>query len=360
MFPDPRDQAKAIGVYSFVASAGGSIGLLAGGALTQAISWHWIFFVNVPVGVVTALLALRMVEDRPGIGRRAGADLPGALVLTAGLMLGVYTILQVGEWGWGSARTLALGGASLALLAAFVARQARVATPLMPLRLFRSRNVSGANVVMGLWAVGMFSMFFLGALYMQRILGYDALQVGLAFLPVTVVMGAGSLRLSGPLNVRFGPRATLIPSLVAIGAGLLLFTRAPVDGSYVVDVVPGMLLLGLGGGLSFNPLLLAAMGDVETTEAGLASGLVNTTQMMGGALGLAVLASLAASRTSHLLASGDDAVTALNGGYHAAFLVGAALAAVGCVLALLLIRPVMAAQHEHAPPLKPVEERSAA
>jgi EmrB/QacA subfamily drug resistance transporter len=343
MFPDPREQAKAIGVYSFVASAGGSIGLLAGGALTQAISWHWIFFVNVPVGVVTALLALRLVEERPGIGRRAGADLPGALVLTAGLMLGVYTILQVGEWGWGAARTLALGDVSLALLAAFVARQARVATPLMPLRLFRSRNVCGANVVMGLWAVGMFGMFFLGALYMQRVLGYDALQVGLAFLPVTVVMGAGSLRLSEPLNVRFGPRATLIPSLMAIGAGLLLFTRAPVDGSYVVDVLPVMLLLGAGAGLAAPSLMTLAMSGATESDAGLASGLVNTTVQVGGAIGLAVLATLAGERTGSELAAGAGQAAALNAGFHLAYLIGAALVGVALVVALTVLRPERAA-----------------
>jgi EmrB/QacA subfamily drug resistance transporter len=209
-FPDPRDQAEAIGVYGFIASAGGSIGLLAGGALTQAINWHWIFFVNVPVGVATALLAIRFVENRPGIGVAAGADLPGAAALTAGLMLGVYAILEVEEHGWGSTHTLVPGAVAIVLLAGFVVRQARIASPLMPLRLFRSRNVAGANAVMALWAVGMFGMFFLGALYMQRILGYDALEVGVAFLPVTVVMGTLSLRLSGPLNLRFGARATLI------------------------------------------------------------------------------------------------------------------------------------------------------
>ena len=225
MFPEPRAQAKAIGVYGFVASAGGSIGLLAGGVLTQAISWHWIFFVNLPVGLVTAILARRLVEDRPGVGLKAGADLPGAVLLTAGLMLGVYTILQVEGHGWTSAHTLGLGAVALALLAAFVVRQGRVANPLMPLRLFRSRNVSGANVVMALLVVGMFGMFFLGALYLQRILGYDALEVGLAFLPATVVMGTMSLRYSERLNTRYGPRTTLIGSLVSIGLGLLLFAR---------------------------------------------------------------------------------------------------------------------------------------
>ena len=230
MFPEPREQAKAIGVYGFVASAGGSIGLLAGGALTDAINWHWIFFVNLPIGVATAFLALRLVDDHEGIGLKAGADLRGALLLTGGLMLGVYTILEVGEQGWTSTQTLALGGVSLALIAAFIVRQARIDNPLVPLRIFRSRHVSGANAVQALLVVGMFGMFFLGALYMQQILGYSALEVGLAFLPATVVMGVMSLRVSGPLTMRFGPLATLIPSLVAIGAAMVLFSGTPVDG----------------------------------------------------------------------------------------------------------------------------------
>jgi EmrB/QacA subfamily drug resistance transporter len=353
MFPEPGDQAKAIGVYSFVASAGGSIGLLAGGVLTEAINWHWIFFVNVPVGAATALLAIRLVEDRPGIGVRAGADLPGAVLLTAGLMLAVYTILQVEEQGWGSARTLGLGGVSIALLAAFVARQARVPNPLTPLRLFRSRNVAGANVVMALWAVGMFGMFFLGALYMQRILGYGALEVGLAFLPVTVAMGTLSLRFSGPLNMRFGPRATLIPSLVCIAAGLLLFARAPVDGGYVTDILPVMVLLGLGAGLAAPSLMTLAMSGATESDSGLASGLINTTVQVGGAIGLAVLATLATERTDGRLAAGVGADAALNSGYHLANLIGAALVVVAIVVAVGVLRSEReaAAAHDAAPAL---------
>jgi EmrB/QacA subfamily drug resistance transporter len=251
MFPEPREQAKAIGVYGFVASAGGSIGLLAGGILTQAIDWHWIFFINVPLGVATALCAIRLIEDGEGIGLRNGADIPGAAMLTVGLMLGVYTILQVDQAGWGSAKTLLLGGLSVGLVVAFVARQDRIANPLMPLRLFRSREVSGANTVQALLVVGMFGMFFLGALYLQQVLGYDALEVGLAFLPATVAMGITSLRFSEPLTTRFGPVRTLLPGLVAVGGALLLFARAPVHAGYVVDVLPPMVLLGLGAGLAF-------------------------------------------------------------------------------------------------------------
>jgi EmrB/QacA subfamily drug resistance transporter len=337
-FPEPREQAKAIGVYGFVASAGGSIGLLAGGALTQAINWHWIFFVNVPVGVATALLAIRFVEDRPGIGLGKGADLAGAALLTAGLMLGVYAILGVEDHGWGATRTLALGGVSIGLLAGFVARQARIANPLMPLRLFRSRNVAGANVVMALWAVGMFAMFFLGALYMQLILGYDALEVGLAFLPVTVVMGTLSLRFSAPLIMRFGPRATLLPSLACIAAGLLLFARTPVDGRFLIDILPVTVLLGLGAGLAAPSLMTLAMSGATESDAGLASGLVNTTVQVGGAIGLALLATFASERTEGLVAQGEPQAAALNAGFHVAYLIGAALVAVAFVVAFVALR----------------------
>ena len=332
-FREPREQAKAIGVYSFVASAGGSIGLLAGGGLTQAVSWHWIFFVNLPIGIATALLALRVVERDEGVGIERGADLPGAALVTSALMLGVYTILEAGSHGWGSLHTLGLGAVSLALLFAFVARQARVANPLMPLRLFRSRNVAGANAVQALFVAGMFGMFFLGALYLQRVLGYDALEVGLAFLPVTLVIGTLSLGFSERLNTRFGPKATLLPSLVLIVAGLVLFARAPVGGDYVTDVLPGMVLLGLGAGVSFPSLMTLAMSGATPSDAGLASGLVNTTLQVGGAIGLAVLATLATTRTQHLLSAGDGSAAALTGGYHLAFIIAAGLVVAALVVA---------------------------
>jgi EmrB/QacA subfamily drug resistance transporter len=354
MFPEPREQAKAIGVYGFVASAGGSIGLLAGGALTEAINWHWIFFINIPVGIVTAFLATRLVADSPGIGLKAGADLPGAVLLTGGLMLGVYTILQVSEQGWGSTRTLGLGALSIALLAAFVARQARVANPLMPLRLFRSRNVSGANVVIALLVVGMFGMFFLGALYLQRILGYSPLEVGLAFLPSTVVMGTMSLKLSGPLAMRYGPKAILLVSLASIGVGLLLFALTPVDATYATQVMPATIFIGIGAGLGFPSLMGLAMSGATPSDSGLASGLINTSVQVGGAIGLAVLATLASERTSTLRAGGDSVNDALNGGFHLAYLIGAALVGVAFVAALTVLRsgnPAAAGHHaEHRRP----------
>jgi EmrB/QacA subfamily drug resistance transporter len=353
MFPEPREQAKAIGVYGFVASAGGSIGLLAGGALTEAINWHWIFFVNLPVGVATAILAVRLIDPRPGLGLRAGADLPGAVLLTSGLMLGVYTILEAGEQGWASAQTLGLGGVSIALLAAFLVRQGLIAQPLMPLRLLASRQVAGANAVQALMVAGMFGMFFLGALYLQEILGYDALGVGLAFLPATVVMGAMSLRFSGPLAMRFGPQGTLLPSLLFIGAGLLLFARTPVDGSYVADVMPPMVLIGLGAGLGFPALMTLAMSGATPSDSGLASGLVNTSVQVGGAVGLAVLATLATERTGSLRADGESAAAALNGGYHLAYLIGAGLVGVAFVVAIVAFFTQRPGKQEQAHRAKP-------
>jgi MFS family permease len=338
MFPEPREQAKAIGVYTFVAVAGGSIGLLAGGVLTEAINWHWIFFVNLPVGLATALFAIRLVPDREGIGLAAGADIPVAALLTGGLMLGVYTILGVSEEGWGSTQTLALGAVSVALLVAFVARQARVANPLMPLRLFRSPNVAGANLVQALLVVGMFGMFFLGALSMQQILGYDALQVDLAYLPMTLVMGAMSFRFTGQLNLRFGPLATLVPAMVLVVAGLLLLARTPVDATYGVDLLPAMILIGLGAGLGFPSLMTLAMSGATASDSGLASGLVNTSVQVGGAIGLAVLATFATERTDGLLADGESAASALNSGYHLAYLIGAGLVIVAIATAVSVLR----------------------
>jgi len=346
MFPEPREQGRAIGVYTFVAVAGGSIGLLAGGALTEAINWHWIFFINLPVGVATALFALRLVASDEGIGIGRGADLPGAALLTGGLMIGVYAILEVSERGWGSTQTLVLGGAALALLATFLARQARIANPLMPLRIFRSRNVAGANLIQALLVVGMFGMFFLGALYFQRILGYDPLEVGLAFLPTTIVMATMSFRITAGLNMRFGPRATLLPGIAIIGVGILLFARTPVDASYLVDILPPIALFGLGAGLAFPSLMMLAMSGATPSDSGLASGLVNTSVQVGGAIGLAVLATLATSRTDALLADGEALSAALNAGYHQAYLVGAVLVGAAFVVALTVLEPPERAQAE--------------
>src|SRR5215213_3438499 len=350
MFPEPREQAKAIGVYGFVASAGGTIGLVAGGVLTDLINWHWIFFVNVPIGLATALFALRLVESRPGIGIGEGADVPGAVLVTAGLMLAVYTILGVEEHGWTSAQTLILAAVSIALVAAFVLRQARIPKPLMPLRLFQSRNVSGANVVMALLVVGMFGIFFLGALYMQLVLNYSPLEVGLAFLPGSLLMGVLSLGFTDKLNMRFGPRRVLIAGLGLLFVAMLLFARTPVDGNYIVDVFPTMIIFGAGAGVAFPALMMLAMSGATPSDAGLASGLVNTTGQVGGAIGLALLATISTERTDSLLDSGESMAAALNGGFHVAYLIGAALAVVAILAAVAVLRSEkpMAAAHGEA------------
>jgi EmrB/QacA subfamily drug resistance transporter len=344
MFPEPKEQARAIGAFAFVASAGGAIGLLAGGVLTQTINWHWIFFVNVPFGIVTGLFALRLVERDGGAGLGSGTDVIGALTVTAALMLGVYAIVEpAARYGWTDPATLAFGAASVTLLAVFVVHELRTAQPLVPMRIFRSRNVVGANLIQVAGAAGMFGIFFLGSLYLKGVLGYNALGIGLAFLPTTVLMGALSVRYTEPLVSRFGARPVVITGLALITAGLVLFTRAPVDGQYLRDVLPVVSLLGIGAGLAFPSLMTLAMSGVTGADAGLASGLVNTTAQVGSALGLAVLATLSASRTRTLGGAGHDAKTALVGGYHLAFWVAAALVAAAAVIARTVLQPIAVA-----------------
>jgi EmrB/QacA subfamily drug resistance transporter len=347
MFPEPREQAKAIGVFAFVASAGGAVGLLVGGVLTQSISWHWIFFVNVPIGIAAAVLAGRLIDADRGIGFGDGADVPGAVLITGSLMLGVYTIVNpAAELGWGAGRTLALGALSLVLLAAFVAREATARNPLVPLRIFRSRNVTGANLIQVLSVAGMFGMFFLGALYVQRILDYDALETGLTFLPATILMGILSVRYTDRLVMRFGARTMVLAGLALFMAGLALFTQAPVDGDYVSHVLPVMVLLGIGAGLCFPALMTLAMSGATPSDAGLASGLINTTAQVGGALGLAVLATLSASRSNELIGDGESTAAALTSGYHLAFGIGAALVVVAIAVAVTLLEPERRATKE--------------
>ena len=347
MFPEPREQAKAIGVYAFVASAGGSVGLLAGGVLTQSINWHWIFFVNVPIGIGTMLFARRLLDKDEGIGFGEGADIPGAVLITSALMLGVYTIVKpAADYGWGAGRTLGLGALSLLLLAAFIAREATARNPLIPLRIFRSRNVTGANLIQVLSVAGMFGMFFLGALYLRRVLGYDALEIGLAFLPVTIAMGSMSIRYSERLITRFGARALLPPGLALIALGLAWFARAPVSANYLIDVLPSMVLLGTGAGMCFPALMTVAMSGATQSDAGLASGLVNTTAQVGGALGLAVLATLSTSRSDKLLAQGKSTAVALTSGYHMAFWIATALVLAGIAVSVTVLRPQAAASEQ--------------
>ncbi|CUJ87920.1 MFS transporter [Achromobacter xylosoxidans] len=338
LFTEAGERARAMGVYGFVCAGGGSLGVLLGGLLTSKLSWHWIFLVNIPIGVAVYALCLRLLPAARGAAGGGRLDVAGALTVTASLMLAVYAVVNGNEAGWTSAQSLGLLGAAALLMALFLAIEARVAEPLMPLALFRLRNVATANVVGVLWAAGMFAWFFVSALYMQLVLGYDAMQVGLAFLPANLIMAAFSLGLSAKLVMRFGIRGPLATGLLMAALGLALFARAPVDGHFAADVLPGMLLLGLGAGIAFNPMLLAAMSDVEPGQSGLASGVVNTAFMMGGALGLAVLASLAAARTAALAGAGAAPVAALAGGYRMTFLAGAVIAAVAAALAAALVR----------------------
>jgi EmrB/QacA subfamily drug resistance transporter len=347
LFTEPAERAKAMGVFGFVAAGGGSIGVLLGGILTDALNWHWIFLVNLPIGVAVFALCLILLPAGRGQVAAGRLDVAGAVTVTASLMLAVYAIVNGNGQGWTSTRTIGVLAASAALLALFLAIEARISAPLVPLGLFRLRNIAISNVVGVLWAAAMFAWFFLSALYLQLVLGYSPLQVGLSFLPANLIMGCFSLGLSAKLVMRFGIRPPLASGLALAAVGLLLFARAPVDGSFLVDVFPSMILLGLGAGMAFNPVLLAAMSDVEESEAGLASGVVNTSFMMGGALGLAILASLAASRTDSLAAAGDGPLTALTGGYHAAFLAGAVFALTAAAAGATLLRAEMpAAVHE--------------
>jgi len=338
MFPQQPEQARAFGVYSFVASAGASIGLLAGGILTHAISWHWIFFVNVPIGLVSIVLSVRLIYSDRGIGLRSGADVIGATLVTAALMLGVFTIVDTSQVGWASAQTVGLGALSILLLAGFVVRQLTARSPLLPLRVFRPRNVWGANLVQLLMVAGLLGFFFMNSLYMQRVLGLNPLQIGVAFLPVAVTIGILSVGLSARLTTRFGARRVLLPALIVVGAGLALYIRLPVRSSYFADLLPGMLLLGVGAGLVFPALATLAMSSATESDSGLASGLLNTTAQVGGALGLAVLATLAAAQTQSLRALGESVPEALTGGFRMVFGISAALLVAALLIAVIVLR----------------------
>ena len=338
LFTEPGDRAKAMGIYGFVCAGGGSIGVLLGGLLTNAFNWHWIFLVNLPIGIVVYALCIALLPDARGQAHGERLDVAGAVTVTTALMLAVYAIVNGNEAGWTSMQTTGQLAAAVILLAIFLGIEARVRDPLMPLALFRLRNVATSNVVGMLWAAAMFAWFFISALYMQLVLGYSPLQVGLAFLPANLIMAAFSLGLSARLVMRFGVRRPLAVGLLPASAGLMLFALAPVQGNFIVHVLPGMVLLGVGAGMALNPVLLAAMSDVAPSESGLASGLVNTSFMMGGALGLAVLASIAAMRTNNLLASGANASVALNAGYHLAFFFGAIFAASAGLIGAIFLR----------------------
>ena len=338
LFPKPDEQAKAFGVFSFVASAGAAVGLLAGGMITQAVSWHWIFFVNVPLGVVTAVASARLLASDRGIGIGRGADVVGAVLVTAALMLGVYTIVESSVYGLGSLHTIVFGAMALALLGAFIVRQALASNPLLPLGVFASRKLSASNVVQALMTAAFFGFFFMGSLDLERVLGYGPMAIGLAFLPVAVVMAVFSIRFSAQLITRFGPVPVLGAGQAVVAVALAMLGFGPTNANYLVYLLVPLALLGLGGGLSFPSLTIIAMSDVRPADAGLASGILNTTGQVGGALGLAVLATLAGSRTLTLVHEGAGSAAALAGGYHLAWLVGAGTVVITLALAMTVLR----------------------
>ncbi|WP_229075836.1 MFS transporter [Actinoplanes sp. DH11] len=337
IFTGPAERATAIAVFSFTGAVGASLGQVLGGVLTDVLSWPWIFFINVPIGVATIVLARRVLPADRGAGLAAGADVLGAALVTSGLMLGIYTVVQVEHHGWLAAHTLGLGAVALALLAGFIARQATARTPLMPLRILRSRTVAGANLAQILTLAGMFAFQVIVALHMQKVLGYTALQTGLAMLPAAVGVGVVSLAVSAPLSRRLGARVVLLAGLTLLITAMVLLSRIPVDARYVTDLLPAMLLIS-GGGLVLPALATLGMSGAGPDDAGLASGLFNTTQQVGMAIGVAVLSTLAASRTGHLLTGGAGEAAALTAGHRLAFGIATGLLTTSFLIGVTVLR----------------------
>src|SRR5256714_4731198 len=363
-FPGASEQARAMGMFAFVSAGGGSIGLLAGGALTQSLDWHWIFFVNIPIGVLTFILGWALISENEGIGLSGGVDVAGSILMTAAAMLGAFAIVKSTDYGLLSARTLLAGGASLALLAVFGVLESRIANPILPLRVLRLRLLMGSSLVRGLLVTGMFSAFFLGSLYLERVLGYDAIQTGLAFLPVTVLIGGLSMGISAKAMARYGPLRVLAGGLTSIIAGLLLLAQQGGAASYFPGLFFAFLLLGLGAGVSFLPLLTGGMADAPPRDAGLASGIVNVSVQLFGAIGLAALGTVATDHARSLRAGGDQVRDALTGGYHLAYIVGAAFVALGILAAFAVMRGRIGGQPQEVGgdelrELEPIPEPSA-
>ncbi len=338
-FPDPRERARAMSAYIFVAVGGGSIGLLAGGILTQALNWHWIFFINLPIGAIALILGVILVEENEGLGVRAGVDVLGSVLVTAGLMLGVYAVVKSSDYGWGSARTLGVGAAAVALVAAFFALESRLAKPIMPLRILRVRGLLSSSLVRGFLFMGMYACFFLGTLYLEHVLRYSALHTGVAFLPMTLVVALFSSGITARLVSRFGPWRTLMPAMVAVVAGLALLSQAGVHAGYFPLLFLAFLFMGIGMGTASVPLLTIAMSEVPMADAGLASGIVNVSMQVSGALGVAVLGTISADHTRAITAAGGQLAAALTAGYHLAFVIAACCVVGGMLVATLLLRP---------------------
>ena len=336
-FPGRTERARAMSAYVFVAVGGGSIGLLVGGILTETLGWHWIFFINVPVGVVTLIFGRILIDENVGLGVRGGVDVLGSVLVTTALMVGIYAIITATEHGWASAHTVGFGTVSVVLFVAFFVLEARIRNPIMPLRILRIRSLTSSSIVRGLLATGMFSTFFLGALYFEKVLGYGPIETGVAFLPMSLSIAVMSAGVTRRLVDRFGGRRVLVPSTLCAIAGLLILATAGTHPSYAADVLPGLLLIGLGAGASFVPLLTMAMAEVPGEDAGLGSGIVNVSMQMASAVGLALLSTIATERSGTLLGRGTPVNEALAGGYGLAFVVGAAIVGVGTLLVLVLL-----------------------
>jgi EmrB/QacA subfamily drug resistance transporter len=337
-FPERAEQAKAMGMYAFVSAGGGSIGLLAGGALTQSLDWHWIFFVNVPIGIVAFALGWMLIAENEGIGLAGGVDVLGSVLVTLATMFGAFAIVKSGDYGLLSARTLGAGGISLVLLAGFFSVEARVANPIMPLRILRLRALMGSSLVRGLLVTGMYSSFFLGALYLEHVLRYNAIDTGLAFMPLTIAIAAMSMGISARAVGRFGAVPTLAAGLAGIIVGLLLLAVQGVHASYFPGLFFAFLVLGIGAGASFLPLLTIGMADAPARDAGLASGIINVSVQLFGAIGLAALGTVATDHTKALSAAGHPLLASLTGGYHLAYVVASVCVGVGVLAAFLVLR----------------------
>ena len=337
-FSGAHERAKAMSAYMFVAVGGGSIGLLVGGILTQAVNWHWIFVINVPIGILTLFLGSILITENAGLGVREGLDITGSLLMTSSLLVGIYAVVKASSYGWLSGHTLGFGGLGVVLMVAFVALESRVSKPIMPLRILQLRSLTASSIVRGLTFTSTFATFFFGALYMEKVLGYGPLRTGIAFLPMTFAMAIMSLGVTSRLLIRFGPMKLLVPGMSIVVLGLWLLSRTPVHANYLVSILPAFLMLGIGMNLSAVPLLSIAMADVPKNDAGLASGIVNVSMWLASSIGLAVFGTLADSKTSALIAQGQNTSSALVAGFHAVFLIGAVLAAIGLIVAVVVLR----------------------
>ena len=338
-FPEAADRARAMSAYVFVSVAGGSLGLLAGGLLTQALSWHWVFFVNLPIGVATFALGRRLIRSDTGLGLDHGVDWVGSALVTASLMSAIYAIVESTTHGWLSLPVLGVGGIAVVLMAAFLALEARIDNPIMPLRILRLRGLVSASLVRGLLVTGMYSTFFLGTLYLEHVRHYSALETGAAFLPWTLTVAVLSQGITARLVARFGQLPVLTAGMASAVAGLLVFATVGPHTTFFPTIFLACFAIGLGIGTAFMPLLTIAMEDVPAADAGLGSGITTLSQQIGGALGLAVLSTLAANHTKGLLADDHGLTSSLIDGYQLAFVGGAVAIGAGMALAFALLRP---------------------